>query len=76
MDIRKKLKGPDIDWASVEYETKDPRPITLAKKNDLIKMMPLLSKDAQNFYVKLLDLPVNEILDDVDMLDSLEDELE
>lgn len=73
MEIRKKLKGPSVDWKSIEFETKDPRAITVAKKNDLAKMIPLLSEEAQNFYVKLLELPVTELPDDVDLFDNFED---
>ena len=57
MDMRKRLKGGDVDWKHLEFRTKEMRAISEAKIRDLIKMLPLVCPEPREYLEKFVDLP-------------------
>ena len=74
MDMRKRLKGGDVDWKHLEIGTKEMRAISEAKMRDLIKMLPLVSPESREYLEKFVDLPTNDFLDDIDGFDDIDEE--
>lgn len=60
----------------MDLVAQEPREISLAKKKDLAKFLPLLSEAAKNFYLEFIDDPVQDILDDVDMMEEIEEDID
>lgn len=48
----------------------------ISKKKDLAKFLPLISTEAKEFYCQFIDDPVQDILDDVDMMSEQEEEID
>lgn len=74
LNIKKKLKGPNVDWGKFNWVTKNKRPISSAKRDDIVKMLPLISPASRQYYIELLELPVQNIADDVDLFEEIEEE--
>lgn len=74
MNIKKRLKGPEVDWSSIEFGSKERRGITVEKMKDLMKQIPLLhSEEAREFIFSMIDLPNRDTIDDVDSVDDFEE---
>lgn len=74
MSIRKRLKGPEVDWDKLDFLATDPRKISKEKMDDLKKIIQLVSPESQEYLKKYLDSPTAAFTDDVDGFDALEEE--
>jgi hypothetical protein len=74
MNIKKRIKGPDVDWTKLDFVSKGSRPLSTEKMQDLKKMLPLVSQEAREVLSQLLISDSAEFLDDVDGFDAFEDD--